>query len=68
MHINRNTWALKKKVRVERDGTVRHVLRESKRLYLVERLYTSTLSQYFPSLQMANISLNIKCESNPYLN
>ncbi|KAK8336432.1 hypothetical protein V6Z12_A09G120900 [Gossypium hirsutum] len=49
------------------------VLRELKKHYLVERFYTSTLSQHisldkdsvFSAFQMVNISQNMECESNP---
>ena len=52
------------------------ILRELKRHYLVERFYTSALSQrisldkdsVFSSFRMVNISQNMECESNPCLN
>ncbi|KAE9595141.1 hypothetical protein Lalb_Chr17g0335591 [Lupinus albus] len=47
--------------------------RELKKHYLVERFYTSALSQgifldkdsVFSSFRMVNISQNMECESNP---
>ncbi|CAL0311134.1 unnamed protein product [Lupinus luteus] len=50
--------------------------RELKKHYLVERFYTSALSQrifldkdsIFSSFRMVNISQNMECESNPCLN
>ena len=52
------------------------ILRELKKHYLVERFYTSALSQgisldkdpVFSSFRMVNISQNMECESNPCLN
>ena len=52
------------------------ILRELKKHYLVERFYTSALSQRislekdsgFSSFRMVNISQNMECESNPCLN
>ena len=52
------------------------ILRELKRHYLVERFYTSDLSQgifvdknsVFSFFRMGNISQNMECESNPCLN
>jgi hypothetical protein len=52
------------------------ILRELKKHYLVERFYTSTLSQgisldkdsIFSSFWMVNISHNMECESNSCLN
>ena len=57
------------------------ILRELKKHYLVERFYTSALSQRisldkddkdsvfsFSSFWMVNISENMECESNPCLN
>ena len=52
------------------------ILRDLKKHYLVERFYTSALSQrisldkdsVFSSFRMVNISQNMECESNPCLN
>ena len=52
------------------------ILRELKKHYLVERFYTSDLSQgifvdknsVFSFFRMGNISQNMECESNPCLN
>ena len=52
------------------------IWRELKEYYLVERFYTSALSQgifldkdsVFSSFRMVNISQNMECESNPRLN
>ena len=52
------------------------ILRELKKYYLVERFYTSIFFQrifldknsIFSFFQMINISENMECESNPYLN
>ena len=52
------------------------ILRELKKHYLVERFYTSALSQrisldkdsVFSSFRMINLSQNMECESNPCLN
>ena len=52
------------------------ILRELNKHYLVEKFYTSALSQrisldkdsVFSSFRMVNISHNMECESNPCLN
>ena len=53
------------------------ILRDLKKHYLVERFYTSAVSQrislekdsvFFSSFRMVNISQNMECESNPCLN
>ena len=52
------------------------ILRELNKHYLVEKFYTSALSQrisldkdsVFSSFRMVNISQNMECESNPCLN
>ncbi|MFS7984011.1 hypothetical protein Hanom_Chr11g00981551 [Helianthus anomalus] len=55
---------------------INSILRELNKHYLVEKFYTSALSQRisldkyftFSSCRMVNISQNIECKSNPCLN